>query len=410
MGRVAKYKKIKAFDPCSKESRRKGNGGNNFSLQNEYVWGMSETRKKKKRGVKATAMRNEKLSRRKQRRVKADGSGNNNNYNSNEDGSSRLFDLPNEKDDFDLSDVLGSVKKQKGSKTSNDSLLCTKTIQQNNLLSTTTTIPPPNTTTTTTTNNKRKANDDDGDNDNGDNKEHVSDDNDDNDDDVDKISVPTGSQMAMEHKEHRELVRFLKINKATGQQQLQQQNVGNGSNNNNTPAVYQKGRQEGESMRAFEKRLKEETRILIDQSAHEATVTNPTRRQRTKEYLKQKKMKKKNKRNNNTNDDSDSDDNYHNSQTQQKKQTATDGFVTGEQAVARISFLDQVEQPPTFDRLPRGAQHKKAKMQTRKPNNNIMDADKITAEQKSMEKMRLKVQAQYALIKIRRKKERDFHL
>jgi len=39
-----------------------------------------------------------------------------------------------------------------------------------------------------------------------------------------------------------------------------------------------------------------------------------------------------------------------------------------------------------------------------------MDPTKIKAEQRAMEKMRLKVQAQYALIKARRKREGDFHL
>jgi hypothetical protein len=86
-----------------------------------------------------------------------------------------------------------------------------------------------------------------------------------------------------------------------------------------------------------------------------------------------------------------------------------DGFITGEAAVARLSFLDQVEQPPVFTQLPRGA--------SKKPNGKLKckefeSKSKLQKEeQNSMEAMRRKVQAQYAILKQKRRPQgAPFHL
>eukprot|EP00979_Chaetoceros_neogracilis_P003486 scaffold602_cov227-Chaetoceros_neogracile.AAC.8 len=127
--------------------------------------------------------------------------------------------------------------------------------------------------------------------------------------------------------------------------------------------------------------------------------------QRKKEYAKLRKLKKKGKGRIVVSNDSDDElpvrDGYDNN----------DNFVTGEQAV---SFLERAERPPTFDRLPRGA-HKKLKLTIKGVNDDTggkMDEGKIKAEQNSMEIMRRKVQAQYALLKAKRKQQggASFHL
>ena len=88
MGRVAKYKKIKSFDPYSKK-----NGGN-IDLSTVGVWGLGDNgRKAKKRSRRAEMLR----SKNKRKRLAEDG-----------------FDLPpSEKDEFDMRDLMGSIKKQK---------------------------------------------------------------------------------------------------------------------------------------------------------------------------------------------------------------------------------------------------------------------------------------------------------
>ena len=88
MGRVAKYKKVKAFD-------RKHSGG-------EYVWGENDGRpKKKKRSKTAEKLKQIKLKRRRDGDIDP--------FNCGVGG----YDLPpQEKDDFDLSDMkVKRVKK-----------------------------------------------------------------------------------------------------------------------------------------------------------------------------------------------------------------------------------------------------------------------------------------------------------
>ena len=89
MGRVAKYKKIKSFDPYSKK-----NGGN-VDLSKVGIWGLGDNgRKGKKRSLRA-----EKLRMNKKRRKNDQNEG---------------FDLPpSERDEFDMQDLTGSIKKQK---------------------------------------------------------------------------------------------------------------------------------------------------------------------------------------------------------------------------------------------------------------------------------------------------------
>ena len=158
---------------------------------------------------------------------------------------------------------------------------------------------------------------------------------------------------------------------------------------------------EGESKKAFFKRVKQETRQLIRQD--KIQTHNPEKRQRKKEFMNAKKKAKRSKgMNTQTTDDDDFGTSGGNDSND------TDTFITGEQAAARMSTIhDQVERPPSFQQLPRGATHKKATLQQ---NNKSQRNFQVELEHKAMEDMRQKVQAQYALIKAKRKREGDFHL
>eukprot|EP00978_Attheya_sp_CCMP212_P034395 scaffold143861_cov60-Attheya_sp.AAC.1 len=122
-------------------------------------------------------------------------------------------------------------------------------------------------------------------------------------------------------------------------------------------------------------------------------------------------------------DSDDDDDDNHNYNA---NSGGSDGFITGERAVAAAAasasrspaFGEQAERPPVFTVLPRGARAlektRQAKIMMSKKNiaanDNGTKESKIEAEQRSMEAMRNKVQAQYELIKARRKQAGDFHL
>ena len=89
MGRVAKYKKIKSVDPYSKK-----NGGR-VDLSKVGIWGLGDNgRKVKKRSRRSELLRANK----KPRQRPADEQG---------------FDLPPGRDEFDMNDLVGSVKQQK---------------------------------------------------------------------------------------------------------------------------------------------------------------------------------------------------------------------------------------------------------------------------------------------------------
>jgi hypothetical protein len=150
----------------------------------------------------------------------------------------------------------------------------------------------------------------------------------------------------------------------------------------------------GESRKAFERRVKSETRQLIKNE--ELQQRNPEKRQRKKEFLNNKKKLK-------AKSQQDSVENYG---YRGEETFESDGFVTGEQALARVALGDQVERLPVFHQLPRGATVK-AKTTTKSSKN---ESASIAAEKQAMENMRLKVQAQYALVKAKRRQAGDFHL
>lgn len=153
-----------------------------------------------------------------------------------------------------------------------------------------------------------------------------------------------------------------------------------------------------ESKNAYNKRVKAETRQIIKQQ--KVSDMNPEKRLRKKEFLKAKKQKKKGKGNqataNNPNNFSNRYDQQNDSDNDRRRQCAED----------TPHFTVQAERPPTFHSLPRGASAKK-----KATGNHKISTDKdVQREQADLEKMRQQVQAQYAIIKAKRKRDGDFHL
>ena len=191
-------------------------------------------------------------------------------------------------------------------------------------------------------------------------------------------------------------------------------------------------RQEGESMNAFNRRLKEETAMALaeDYKQNKQSRAGNTKggrntngqeddgvlskSQRRKEFLNRKKRKKR-MRNEPGMEFPDEEEEV--MARRHQGDGDGDGFITGEAAVARLSFLDQVEQPPVFAQLPRGASKKQKpngkqlKCKEFESKSKLQKEESIRAEQNSMEAMRRKVQAQYAILKQKRRAQgASFHL
>jgi hypothetical protein len=315
MGRVARYKKIKAFDPYSKENGRR------VQLDTVGIWGLGDTGRKPKKRSKTS----EKLRARRGKKRKV---------GEHEKEKAGFFDAPPENgDDFDL---VGSLTKQAPIP---KEASISPAVHVSKLTSSTSTAVP-----------------------------------------------PTSSAIA----EDGEL-------NATKLLNLEKQVEGK-----STAVVFQ-GRMEGETKRAYNRRIQSETRQLI--TSQRGGPRNPEKKQKKKDFLSSKKKKKKGNNKGdvqgNLNDD-DSEDN-----------PKRDGvLVTAEQAYearARetvVRFGEQAERPPSFRHLPRGA-IRKGGQRTPTP---LMSETAILAEQEAMEHIKRKTLAQYALLKMKRKQQGDFHL
>jgi hypothetical protein len=189
------------------------------------------------------------------------------------------------------------------------------------------------------------------------------------------------------------------------------------------PIVKSAGRIPGESKNAFRKRAMAETRQIIKRTRMEQT--NPEKKLRKKEFLNNKKLKKKNGAGNNSHS------------RESMLQRSIGGFgdddipvFTGygsdgssRERETRVVFGEQVEAPPVFRQRPRGAPDKKKMTMTgfdagssattgsRSCNSKrSMSAEGITSEQKEVELILRKAQAHYSLVKVKRRKDGEFHL
>lgn len=355
MGRVASYKKVKA-------SYKNHHGG-------EYVWGTSATNKSKKRSVTSQQHQKKKLKSRENRDTIVDDGG---------------FDLPPDKDDFDLEDFV--VKKQTKKRLDHDLLL-----------------PKSNSTMTTVRTSSSSdglSNDANGTADaettadaSGAKPTAIV-----KSDDIRIGNTNVACHIPADDREEIRAAKMLRMDPKTGKSTSKQA----------TKKSSIEGRREGESMNAFHRRLKEDTANALAENYKKNLSSNDpapvgdggeeklTKAQRKKEYSKMRKKKRKGK-----------------SSTRNSDQYDTLSDDEEAAAAVRVSFLDRAEQPPTFSakQIPRGA-HKKLKMKMKDDGKNdgssskaTMDEGKIKAEQNAMEIMRRKVQAQYALMKARRRQE-----
>lgn len=342
MGRVSRYKKTKSFD-------KKHHGG-------EYMWGSVELSKKKKRSKTAEKLLAKKL-KRKQR-------------DSTDDG----FNLPVGRDDFDLKDMF--VRKEKKLRL-DDGL---KSLSNTPTVSVVPTSTPKAVVTTNKVNVGGKT-----------------------------VSVTIPEDEAAEKR----AVRSLNIDLKTGQSKAGKKSS-------------IEARRPGESMTAFRQRMKVEVKKALGENIKQTKANSSTshskedvdengeekmtRSQKKKEYLNMKKKAKKAKKSG-VSSGYDSDDDFDTKRNENDDGTSQERFLTGEQAAAQISFLEQAERPPIFQHLPRGAQNKsKLKMKgidgKKDSKSSQIDEEKIKEEQNSMEVMRRKVQAQYALLRAKRQSQR----
>jgi len=354
MGRVARYKKVRSIDPFAKNNTWSSDQGDRTTL-----------RRVKRKSKTALRLKEQKLRQRKGKH----GAG------SNGWGHDDGYDLPPEGgDEFDMKDLMGSVKKQTGNAKAMDSLMEPQVLSS---------------------------------------------------------CMPTVTP--------------------SGHRQVQQgkKSKVNDSSNNKAAAAKKGGKQQQKHPAATTPdgdlviTHKTPTREII--AAHSnpkrkrsnaATTTStangevgPTKQERRKAYLQEKKKKKKGgaSNNNNTYNSDDDDDNVlatHRLQQHQSDTTTSSSSTTkqpkkhisqqqnySDTIVARSIMDDQVERPPIFSVLPRGA-HKLSKNQTKK-NKNMMDGSssggdvdkeqRIRKEQQALEAMREKVMRQYSIMREKRR-------
>jgi hypothetical protein len=339
MGRVARYKKIKSFDPYSKQ-----NGGRIAdSLETVGIWGLGDNGRRitKKRSRTAEVLFQRKLKRR-----KANGKDNDDDDVDHRNSRKSDFDMPPGKgDDFDMDDMVGSIKKEALPSLAGDDSSTQRPVGKTVHLS-----------------------------------QGL------------KATIPETER------EEKNMVKLLNIKPENFMAE----------NNKKKNAVPPAGRMEGESKRAYHKRAKSETRQIIRRERMESN--NPEKRKRKNEFLAEKKQKKSKKGNHTNHNNSRSDDDDGNSRYDH------DDLVTGERAAAAaaqdyICFGEQAERPPDFRQLPRGAKKQQPTKSTTATKGVQKKEQQVAAEQAAiMENLRRKVQAQYAVIKMKRKQAGDFHL
>lgn len=370
MGRVAKYKKIKACDPFAKRKTKDRSGlmMSSFASSNSSMLLGGVLDPKRKASLKKRARRERNNPRKKKK-------------NSGKDDVFDGFDLPpkaDEENDFDLLDPALTVKVRKKRKLEDglNGLSDGNTTSMEGILSKS--VMP-------------------------------SKDNSKNSDEI-KCHIPVSD------KDEAKVARILNLDNGNG-------NDGGGevdamSTKNEAAQIikdtrspsFKQGRQEGESMTSFRKRVDRETReiLLKSQQKPSLSVTNPEKAAKKKAYLQKRKLKKKGQKSR-IRYGSDGNDDYDITDIN-KKDYEEDKFVTGARAIAntKVGITEQIERPPVFNVLPRGAKKKVASHQDNKnsgdKNKKGMNKEQEEKERRAMELMRDKVIASYAMLKAKRKK------
>ena len=348
MGRVARYKKIKACDPFSSKNSGRGKGAVG-DADTVGVWGLGENgRKAKKRSRTAQKLRTLRKK--------------------NPLGAVTEFDAaPTQlEDDFDLSDLVGSLKREKSQDEDVSSqkpyIVVPKATVAINKTSAESSAAP-----TTASNLDATAAD---------------------------ALVVEKEQAKLLHRAQQQVASKLAEPKFDD-------------------------RRPGESKRAYNRRVQLETRQIIQKERQ--MDLNPLKRQRKKEFLNSKK-KKRNQSSRGAFLDENALEDEDNNDSRILQPGVENKLWTGEQAVAeraratQVHFGEQAERPPVFHQLPRGAKKSKGNVTTtttttgKRPGSTLQREEDIEAERQAMDLMRRKVQAQYAAIKAKRKQAGDFHL
>jgi hypothetical protein len=376
MGRVAKYKKIKSFDPFSKANKK--NQGSRLG-NGDVIWGLGDNgRKVKQRSRTAERLyvkknKQNKNHHQQQQQQHNRLSGVDGNKNKAKDDRNGGFDLPptSQQDEFDLADLMGSVTKEVVTEVMslNDepsaaaSTVATTTSSLSNAvpnknLETTKVFPE---TTNSAVNNKTNV------------------------DDETKVA------------------RLLKLDR---------QVVLSPNPSLTSSSLH---RLPGESKRAYQKRTRLETRQIIHQTTRNLK-RNAEKVQKKKEFLNQKKKHKKKLGQFQYDDENEKDG------TLDVISTGRRGDIPGGRNDDTVRFGEQAERPPTFRQLPRGAKPNKnnTKLQHVLPSqigqqqqqHDISSATtRTTATAAEMELLRRKVQAQYASVRAKRRQVGEgFHL
>jgi len=351
MGRLSRYKKIRSIDPFAKNGSWKSDVGDCTTLK-----------RVKKKSMTATKMKEAKNAKMQRRMRGKQDEGDKKRGGSNGFGDDVGYDLPPDgEDEFDINDMVGSVKKQKN-KAKNELLAFKVTPMA-------TVIPSRGVggvTNGKSADNSAKSSKKQNNNAGG-NKSKTH-----NDDGTLKITAKTPT---------REIIEAC----------------------NNPKQVHKNANKNNSS-----------------------SATNMTKQEKKKAFLKEKKLKKR-KRGKRALDDDDDDEDYakqqalqslhsqsHASSALQDEAKTTKKHTVKQQnysetMIARTAFDDPVERPPTFTRLPRGAD-KLAKNKKKKYNNDNGDSnlgkedgktkdERIRKEQQALEAMRERVMKQYAVLR-----------
>mmetsp|Transcript_12207 Transcript_12207/g.18727 ORF Transcript_12207/g.18727 Transcript_12207/m.18727 type:complete len:295 (+) Transcript_12207:135-1019(+) len=289
MGRVARYKKVKSIDPYSK----------NGSIMSD-VWGEGDNgRRKKKRSRTA-----QKLRARKEKRGKRDV------------GLDQGYDLPPiDEDDFDMDDLVGSLKKREM-------------------------VDPLQDDSKPGVAFKRVI--------------------------ADPPTADSNANILAEETKEAKILKF-----------------GAEHSIKRKEKSFVQPRMEGESKRAFQKRMITESKQIIGNDKMKAK-TNEEKKRKKKDFLN---LKKKKKKQNNSQEVLQSVDNG----SDEVDFNATD----------QVLFGEQVERPPTFPQLPRGAKMNKTQLRQSRSG---MNSQQREIEKLAMERLRQEVQAKYAQLKEQRRK------
>uniref|UniRef100_A0A7S4MG38 Uncharacterized protein n=1 Tax=Odontella aurita TaxID=265563 RepID=A0A7S4MG38_9STRA len=452
MGRVARYKKVKSFDPFSSNSRQTGHiygGAGGSGVGNDKViWGTAGNgRKAKKRSKTAAKLRETKLKRRARRGKGGGGDA----FEEADDGG---FDLPPGKDDFDMRDLVGSLKKSRKPRRS-DGLL-DDPLENNEGGRKAAGVKPSKPLKEGVVVDVAAA--------------HEASSSSSASDDVVVPTVPKAT-IPQNEREERAMRRLAGLSERAVHDPSAAAAAIPGAAAPRKPAV--EPRRPGESLKNFCRRVdreswkvierqNEESRLLVENDKHgnssrkgrRAPVVNPERKAKKKEFLKDQKAKKREgtKRHLEMQRRMEEGGNAGGGDSGDDSDGGGGGFVTGEMAAAvqarasasastlasvvpttgAASLHDRVERPPEFRHVPRGAERKKvvipdaladgegddnpssSKKKRRKRKGGGgggMDEEEIEREQKRMEIMRKKVQEQYRQMKARKRKEGEhFHM